>query len=78
MYMYMCMYIYYTVVYMCVCMCRREAERERVWVYHWTIYQYWVSDKEDGCVVAHQVPGALLCVKLDCKPTRISDRVSTT
>ncbi len=40
-------------------------------------HQDGVPDEEDGCVVAHEVPGTLLGVEFDGKPSGISDRVST-
>ena len=37
----------------------------------------WVSDEEDGCVVARQIPETFVRVQLDCKAARIPGRVST-
>ena len=37
--------------------------------------EHWVPDEEDGSVVAHQVPVALLGVKLDGEPTRVTGRI---
>ena len=34
--------------------------------------QQWVPDKEDWCVVTHQVPDAIFCVKFHSKASRIS------
>ena len=49
-----------------------EGERER------ETYKDGIPDKEDRCVVANKIPVAILCVELDSKPTRITDRVSAT
>ena len=41
------------------------------------IYKDRVPNEEDGCVVSNQVPVSLLCVELDSKATRVTNRVST-
>lgn len=35
-----------------------------------------ISDEENGGIVAHQIPNAILSVELHCKPSRIACCVS--
>lgn len=38
--------------------------------------EYWITDEEDGCVVADQIPVAILRVEFDGKATRVAGCVS--
>ena len=38
-----------------------------------TIFSIFPPDEEDGSVVAHDVPVALLSVELHCKPARVPE-----
>ena len=40
----------------------------------WSCLKTFSPDEEDGGVVAHNVPVALLRVELHCKPTRVPGR----
>ena len=40
-------------------------------------HQKRIPDEEDGCIVAHKVPVAILSVELDSKPTGVPYSVST-
>ena len=56
---------------MCVCVCVRKRERERA-------HKDWVTDEEDGSVISHEVPVAILSVELDGKSSRVPHCVGTT
>ncbi|KDR21531.1 hypothetical protein L798_01683 [Zootermopsis nevadensis] len=38
--------------------------------------QQWVPDEEDRCIVTHQIPDTIFCIKLQSKASRISAGVS--
>ena len=41
-------------------------------------YKYWISNEENGGVVANQIPVSIFSIEFDSKPARITSSVSTT